>query len=539
MESKMSLYRGVLDTAKKFPNAKALLFMGKYVKYNELIKKIDLFANGINNLGVEKDGVITMALPNVFEAIYSFYAVNKLGIIAHMVHPVTPVIQMRKFMETTGSKILIVLDTFFEHYKELLNDRIKIILVTPVDEFNIVKKIGYRVLNRKKLNNIKYGDNVLKFKSLYLDKPQISEIPKDPLKTAAYLHSGGTSGEPKTIELSAYAINYLASKASFIMEKDDFLNKHMLGVLPMFHGFGLCMGIHGVLRFAGVSTLMPKFNADEAIKLIKNNQVNYIIGVPSLFEALLKNPGFSHPNIRNVDQAFVGGDYVAMDLKNRFNKAMDLVGSKARLLEGYGLTEVVTVCAVNTIKNHKQDSVGKVLPGVEMAIIDLETKEFLPPNKNGIIAVSGPTMMNGYLNDLEATEEAKLVRNGKKWILTGDLGFIDEDGYVHFKQRLKRIIKVSGMPVLPAEIENLLMSYDSVSEVAAVGIPDEEKGNIVKLFIVWHPNKEKIEFNKLKDIIKMNLGTYAVPKEIVELEELPKTTIGKIDVIKLEKLEQK
>jgi long-chain acyl-CoA synthetase len=535
MESNFSLYNAVLETSRKYPNNNALLFMGKYVKYTELIAKIDLFANGINKLGIKPKEVITMALPNVFESIYSFYAVNKLGIISHMVHPVTPVAQMRKFMMTTNSKILIILDTFFHHYKELLKDNIKIILVTPVDEFGIVKKLGYKVINRKKLANITWGENVLKFSSLY-NTEIAPENSTNPLKTSTYLHSGGTSGEPKTIELSDFAINYLASKVPHVMNMDDFTNKHMLGVLPMFHGFGLCMGIHGLLRFGGTDTLMPKFNADETIKLIKNNQVNYIIGVPSLFEALLRNPGFSHPDIKNVDQVFVGGDYVALDLKKRFDKAMELVGSQARLLEGYGLTEVVTVCAVNTIKDHNQSSVGKPIPGIDMAIIDQESKTFLSAKKDGIIAVSGPTMMNGYLNDKEATDNSMIIIDGKKWILTGDLGFMDESGYVHFKQRLKRIIKVSGIPVLPAEIENLMMSYDSVSEVAAIGIPDEDKGNMVKLFIVFTPGKPKIDHAKIKDIIKLNLGSYAVPKQIVELNQLPKTDIGKTNVLALEKM---
>lgn len=536
MENNYSLYQAVLETAKKLPDNNALLFMGKYINYKQLQLRIDSLAKGLSDLGLKKGDVITMALPNVFEAIYSFYAVNKIGVIAHMVHPITPVKQMRRFMEVTGSKTLLVLDSFFDFYSDLLKDNIKLILICPVAEFGIVKKIGYRLLNRKKLKNIRYGDNVIKLPSLYKKPPFSNEEKTDPKQSSVYLHSGGTSGEPKTIELSSFSINFLASRASFIMEKEDFTNKHMLGVLPMFHGFGLCMGIHGVLRYGGASTLMPKFNADQTIKLIKNNQINYLIGVPSLFEALLRNPGFTHQKIKNLDQAFVGGDYVALDLKKRFDKAMDSVGSQARLLEGYGLTEVVTVCSVNTIRYHNQSSVGKPLPGIEMAIIDQETKSFLPANQNGVIAVSGPTMMIGYLNDKEATNEAVIVKDNKKWLLTGDLGFIDENGYVHFKQRLKRIIKVSGIPVLPAEIENLLMSYESIQEVAAIGIPDEEKGNMVKLFIVWNKNSQKIDENKLKEIIKTNLGSYAVPKIIVELSKLPKTEIGKVNVLELEKM---
>lgn len=535
MESNFSLYQAIKNTCNNYPDNFALLFMGKYIKYNELIDKVDAFASGINNLGIKSKEVITMALPNVFEAIYSYYAVNKLGIIAHMVHPITPVKQMKKFMESTKSKVLIILDTFFDHYQELLNEDITFILVSPVAEFGLIKKLGYKLINRKRLSKITYGKNILKFSSIYSDKP-VEEVLTDPYSTSTYLHSGGTSGEPKTIELSNYSINYLASKATYIMEKEDFAGEHMLGVLPMFHGFGLCMGIHGMLKFGGVDTLMPKFNAKETVKLIKKNQINYVIGVPSLFEALLKEKDISHEGIKNLKQAFVGGDYVAIDLKNRFDKAMEKVKAPARLLEGYGLTEVVTVCSVNTLKNHNQTSVGKPLPGIDMAIIDQETKEFLQTNNNGVIAVSGPTMMNGYLNDPEATKNTIIEKDGKSWVLTGDLGFIDKDGYVHFKQRLKRIIKVSGIPVLPAEIENLLMSYDSVDEVCAIGIPDELKGNMVKLFIVWHKGKEKISDEKIKEVIKQNLGAYAVPKEIVELNKLPKTEIGKVNVLELEKM---
>lgn len=535
MESNISLYQAVKNTAEQYPENNALLFMGKNVKYHELVKKVDSFASGLKDIGIKQGDVVTMALPNVFEAVYSLYAVNKLGVIAHMVHPVTPVKQMQKFIKTTGSKTLIVMDTFYDHYAKLLDDGVRMILVNPTSEFGLIKQLGYKVINRKKLKNIQYNEKLMKFDSIYSDN-QVEPAVTDPKMTSTYLHSGGTSGEPKTIELSNYAINFLASKFSYIMGVDDFTNKHMLAVLPLFHGFGLCMGVHGILRFGGTDTLMPKFNVEEAIKLIKNNQINYLIGVPSLFEALLHHPEFSNPNIKNLDQAFVGGDYVALDLKNRFDRAMEKVGSQARLLEGYGLTEVVTVCSVNTLRDHNQSSVGKTLPDLEMGIVDMETHEFLPENQDGIIVVSGPTMMNGYLKDPEATNETILKKKNKKWIMTGDLGFIDENGYVHFKQRLKRIIKVSGIPVLPAEIENLLMSYDSIMEVAAIGIPDEIKGNMVKLFVVFAKDKPKINNDKLKDIIKLNLGNYAVPKEIVELDVLPKTDIGKTNVLALEKM---
>jgi long-chain acyl-CoA synthetase len=537
MKFNQTLYQSLKDTAEKYPERNALLFMGKYIDYETMILQVDKLAAGFADLNIKGGDTVTLAMPNVFEALFAFYALNKIGVVCHLVHPLTPVIQMNKYMNQTKSKHLLILDTFYNHFKNVLEEeKTKLILITPVDEFGVIKKVGYSLINRKKLRGIKFGDRILKFSNLYSDNP-IKDLKIDPKKTAFLLHSGGTSGTPKTIELSNYAVNFLASKTSYILNKTDFEDKHMLAVLPMFHGFGLCMGIHGMLMWGGVDTLMPKFSADESIKLIKNNQVNYMIGVPSLYEALLRHKEFRSTDIKNIEQVYVGGDYVAEDLKNRFDAVMEYYYSEARMLEGYGLTEVVTVSCVNTLKDNLPNTVGKPLPGIEMAILNLENStEFVEPNIDGEILVSGPTMMNGYLNDKEATDSTIIKLNDKSWVRTGDLGYIDPEGFIHFKQRLKRIIKVNGMPVLPSEIENFLMNFEEVKEVSAIGKPDPLRGSIIKLFIAWNASKKPLEDKKIKELIKANISPYAVPSEIVVLEDLPKTIIGKTNVIELEKM---
>ncbi len=539
MKYNQTLYQSLKDTSVKFPERHALLFMNKYFNYDEVICRVDNLANGFNELGITKSDTVTIAMPNVFEAIFAFYALNKLGVRLHLVHPLTPVKQMIKYMKHTGSKTLIILDTFYDHYKDILEEEgTQFILAKPVTEFGFIKNLGYKLLNRKKLKNIEYSNRVLKLEELYvigdLDPLEVS-----PKKTAFLLHSGGTSGSPKTIELSNYAVNFLATSGPQILDADpdEFEDKHMLSVLPMFHGFGLCMGIHQMLMVGGVNTLMPKFSSDEAVKLIEKNQINFLIGVPSLYEALLRNKEFKSKHIANIDQAFVGGDYVAEDLKQRFDAVMEYYYAKARMYEGYGLTEVVTVCCVNTLKDHKPGTVGKPVLDIEMAIIDLEDQtKILGPNIDGEILVSGKTMMNGYLKDEEATQSTIINLDGKKWIKTGDLGNIDEEGFVHFKQRLKRIIKVSGIPVLPSEIENFLMDLENVKEVAAIAKPDEFKGNKVKLFIAYNKGATPLEESKIKTLIKENISPYAVPSEVVVLDELPKTIIGKTNVLELEKM---
>ncbi len=321
------------------------------------------------------------------------------------------------------------------------------------------------------------------------------------------------------------------------MDRKDFDDKHMLAVLPMFHGFGLCMGIHGMIMAGGVDTLMPKFSVSDAIKLLRKNQINYIIGVPSLYEALLRHKEFRSLDVKNIEQAFIGGDYVAEDLKNRFDAVMEYYYSEARMLEGYGLTEVVTVSCVNTLNDSKANTVGKPLPGIDMAILNMENnQEFCETDCDGEILVSGPTMMNGYLDDPEATKNTIITLDSKQWVRTGDLGNIDSEGYVHFKQRLKRIIKVNGIPVLPSEIENFLMSFEEVKEVSALGKPDPLRGSLVKLFIAWNKGFEPINDSKIKELIKTNISPYAVPTDIIVLEELPKTIIGKTNVIELDSM---
>lgn len=537
MKYNQTLYQSLKETTIQYPKRNALLFMGKYVTYEDFKTKVDSLANGFIDLNIKKGDTVTLAMPNVFEALFAFYALNKIGVVCHMVHPLTPVIQMKKFMKETKSLHLIIVNTFYNHFKKVLEeDATKLILVNPVDEFGFVKKIGYKLINSKKLKGFNYNDRILKLSDLYKEG-ECKETKIDPKKTAFLLHSGGTSGKPKTIELSNYAVNFLASELPFITNKKDFENKHMLAVLPMFHGFGLCIGIHGMVMVGGVDTLMPKFSSDDAIKLISKNQINYIIGVPSLYEALLRHKGFRSLDVKNIEEAYIGGDYVAEDLKNRFDAVMEYYYSQARLLEGYGLTEVVTVSCVNTLDNNSPNSVGKPLPGIDMAILNMDNiKEFAEVNKDGEILVSGPTMMNGYLNDPQATADTMITLDDKVWVRTGDLGFVDSEGYIHFKQRLKRIIKVNGMPVLPSEIENFLMSFPEVKEVAALGKQDDMRGNIVKLFIAWNKKSETISDNKIKELIKKNIGPYAVPSEIVVLDELPKTIIGKTNVIELDKM---
>ena len=536
MNSRQSMYQLVEDAARATPDRVAVRFMGLKVTYERLIEEIDRAAAGLEKDGFGVNDVVTLCLPNVLDALYLFYAANKLGIKLHLVHPLTPIKPMRAFLDETGSKTLFVVDTHWQTYAPLLEEwKGRLFLVNPPRSLSNLKRTAYRLLNRKRLAGIAWSDRLLRADRLFSDiKP--TRTVQDAVSTAVLLHSGGTSGKPKTIELSNAAINALAMRTEHIMGEGDYENKHMLSVLPMFHGFGLCMGIHAMLVNGGVDHLMPKFDAEQAIRMIKKDQLHFLIGVPSLFHALLNHPKFAGPHLKVLRQAYVGGDFVAPTLKERFNAVMAQHGSQARLLEGYGLTEVVTVCAVNTLKEEKDGTVGRPLPGILIRAVDVTTRAFLPTGELGELVVTGDTLMNGYMDEEKATSSAFLLdETMRRWILTGDYGTIDEDGYVVFKQRLKRIVKVSGMPVMPSEIETIAMAFENVKECAALGVPDESRGNVIRLFVALHRPEDALKETDLKEAIKASLSVYAVPREIVILDVLPKTIVGKIDALELAK----
>jgi long-chain acyl-CoA synthetase len=425
--------------------------------------------------------------------------------------------------------LLFCLDTSFDEFRSFEKIGITVIPCNPVAEHGKILRLMYGIKNFKKLKN--------KFRAKHNDKYFLKHLPTKATEDnifsdAVYLHSGGTTGEPKIVALSSFALNSLANIYPWFLDTENIKDCHMLAALPMFHGYGLCMGIHILLSNGGVSTLMPKFSVKETIKYIKKNQMHFIIGVPALYESLLRNDKFKGPHLKNLTTAWVGGDFVSKSLLTRFNQVMIENDSKCRLFEGYGLTETVTVATVNTHRYNKENSVGKILPNVKAKTIDLKTGKNLGFNKDGEICLSGETLMNGY----RFSDDAGFVveKDGTKWIKTGDFGSIDKDNFIFYKQRLKRIVVVSGVNVFPRDIENIVSSFPEVYECAAVGVDDLKRDHMIKLFIVLNENYEGDTIDdRINKIIKEELGVYALPKEIVYLEKMPKTMIGKIDVTKL------
>lgn len=533
---KQTLYESVYNTAITYPKRKAFYYKGKYYNYEYLLSKINNFAYHFKKLGFKKDDVITVCLPNIPEALYLFYAINQIGAIANVIHPLMKEEQLEEILKRCDSRILFVLDTRYNEFKKLNNEGIKVYSVSPTHECNFILNFLYHRINKKDLTYLKDKNSYYSINEFYKEKEKITEFDKDNKKDCVYLHSGGTTGNPKTIALSSYAINNVCLSCYEVLNFKEGEVTYVLSVLPMFHGFGLTICMHIELAYGGCDMLMPKFSSKETIKFLKKGKLNFIVGVPILFEGLLRNKDFKGKNLASLRNCFVGGDFVSDSLLERFNKRMEEANSSCRLGVGYGLTETVTVCSVNSIKETKKGTVGKPLRNVKAGIID-ENNNLLKPNEKGEIIIGGPTLMNGYRHSVNSEGDNIFIDfDNEKYIKTGDYGYIDEEGYIHFEQRIKRLIKVNGINIFPSEIENIVNSLPYVFENAAIGVSDDRFGLMIKLFVVLDRDYPK-NFGKyseeINNLIVNKASIYAKPKEIVYVEKLPKTLIGKIDVKKL------
>jgi long-chain acyl-CoA synthetase len=544
-----TLFGLIKKTAQRYPDYTALSFMGQKLTYSQMMMRIDQAAAGLQAIGFKAGSVATICLPNTPHAVIFFYAVNRAGGICNMVHPLTPAEEMAHYIRTTRSDYLIILDAMLPKHSEMLEQsRIsKTIVCSITDYLSKVMSFGFYLTKGRKIPTVKAANKLMLWKDFL--KTETADLPTpavDALACAIYLHSGGTTGSPKTIMLSSFNFNALSVQGPQIIgltAKPDYDPKglSMVTILPLFHGFGLCMGMHTMLIMGLTSILVPQFSPDVLASIIVKEKPNYLAAVPTLFEGILKNPKLQNADLSCIRAAFCGGDTLTSDLKHRFDAFLKSHGSTCTLREGYGLTETVTVCAVNPFLDSREDTVGLPLSDVLMKVVSPGTLEEVAPGKDGEFCIHAPTVMMGYLDDEEATRETiRRHQDGLDWVHTGDYGFMDADGYFHFKQRIKRILKVSGIQVFPSQIEDSISQVPGVRMACVIGIPHPYKMQVAKAFVVKTNPAESDDVLKARILehCERTMIQYAIPREIEFRDDLPKTKVGKIDFVALERIEQ-
>ncbi len=539
----LTMYQAVKEAALQYPHDLAVYYKGKKISFASLIKRIDETADILTNvLNIKENDVVTVAQPNIPATVVLFYAINKIGAVANLIHPLTPFNQVKAIMEKTNSHIAFIFEqsvakevALYRHFKRQL-------YVTCIeDDLSILKKIYYHIfLNSKIRQSLGKHQDFKGFKYFNKLKPTGKEVVEALAKNdkcSVLLHSGSTTDEPKTICLNDRSFNYIVSHTDtyLSLNKEQLRGQKMLSVLPYFHGFGLCMTMHTPLANGFAAILVPKFKADVVAKTLNKAKFTCVCGVPTMYEKLLNEPYFiKSKNLKYLRCAFSGGDYLSLELVDKFNNLMRKNGSYCRLFQGYGLTEAVAVNAVNTFNDYKDGSLGKPIPDSSFKIIDEQGHE-LPRGTVGEIIFKNEAHMLGYYQDQKATDLC-LVDG---YLHTGDLGYIDEDGFIYFKQRQKRVVKVSGVAVFPSEVEQLIHSLKGVVNCAAIPIPDAKFQNSLKLFVVAKSKDLGALKDKIIETCHQYLLRWSIPTEIEFIKELPLTPLGKVDFKVLQEEEYK
>jgi len=537
-----SIYNYLVDSVGEDKDYIALNYFENKISYTEFFENINITARALHNYGVKKGDIVTICLPNMPEAIYTFYACNKIGAIADMVHPLSSPEQLRFYLEENKSKILFLVDFNYSRYKDIIKESNvkKVVLTSPKNSMPLTLSIGYTLF--KDLKNKKPSRNEKKY--IYWNDFRLGGVFSEnnynavvkSEDVAVILHSGGTTGTSKGVMISNYSFNAIAMQSAVNVIEVRPRDK-IVTILPIFHGFGLGICVHTPLCLKVETILMPEFDAKRFYKIWKNDKPHIILGVPTLWEGMINNEKFDKVDMSQLKYIISGGDSLTLANEIKINKFLKNHGAKVKITKGYGMTESVAATAYTFPDYNEPGSVGIPMVGNSYKICDVETGKELGLEEEGEICVNGPTLMTGYLNN---PRETKLMlrkhKDGKNWLHTGDIGYIAKNGVIYYTQRLKRMLIVSGFNVYPSMIEEVLGKHKAIKQACVIGIPDPYKMQVPKAYIVLNPGYEdslKLR-RELKNLCKTKLAVYSVPKDFEVRNELPKTLYGKIDYKKLE-----
>ena len=539
-----SMFEAVAAIAEKYPNNVAFDFMGRSTTYKTLVKEIEQCAKALKTIGVREGDRVTIAMPNCPQAIQMFYAVNLVGGICNMIHPLSAEKEIEFYLNASESVTAITLDQFYNKFENIRHNTkvVNIIIASIKDELSKPVKAGYMLTEGRKVKKIPDDAPVIRWKDfLHLSchcfyNYKVERKGDDP---AVILYSGGTTGTTKGILLSNKNFNALGQQV--IAANPMFrIGDKMLAAMPLFHGFGLGVCVHTMLSQGGRCILIPRFTAETYAKQIVKYKCNFIAGVPTLYEALLRLPSMENADLSSLKGVFSGGDSLSIELKKKFDKFLYDHNAKIQIREGFGTTECVTASCLTPPHMAKEGSIGLPFPDTYYKIVEPGTDKEVPYGTEGEILIAGPTVMMEYIGHPEETAQTlRKHDDGLTWIYTGDLGTMDNEGFIYFRGRAKRMIITSGYNVYPGQLENIIDAHEFVHMSCVIGVPDPYKMQKVKAFVMLKPGIPANDDTKeaILAYCRKNIAKYAMPYDIEFRAELPKTLVGKVAYRKLEEEE--
>ncbi len=539
-----SMFEALEQIAQKYPNNIAFDFMGRSTTYRQMIHKIETCAKALKTIGVREGDKITIAMPNCPQAIYMFYAVNLVGGIANMIHPISAEKEIEFYLNESESVTAITLDQFYHKFEHIRQNTkvVNMIIASIKDELSAPIKAGYMLTAGRKIEKIPEDAPVI----MWNDFMRLSrccfynyKVAREGTDPAVILYSGGTTGTTKGIILTNRNFNALGQQviaANQMFRPGD----KMLAAMPLFHGFGLGVCVHTMLSQGGRCILVPRFTPKSYAKQILKYRCNFIAGVPTLYEALLRLPTMDGADLSCLKGVFSGGDSLSIELKKKFDKFLYDHHATIQVREGYGTTETVTACCLTPSHMYKEGIIGLPFPDTYIKIVKPDTDEEVPYGEEGEILLAGPTVMQEYMHHpAETAQTLRTHADGLTWVYTGDLGKMDAQGFVYFRGRAKRMIITSGYNVYPAQIENILDAHEFVQMSCVIGVPDPYKMQKVKAFVKLAANVPATEETKkaILDHCRKYVAKYAMPYDLEFRDDMPKTLVGKVAYRQLEEQE--
>ena len=531
-----TMYQVLASTAKQYPSSTAYVFMGKETSYSAFLKRIENAAKGLYHMGICKGDRVTICMANTPQALDCFYALNRIGAIPNMIHPLSAAKEIAFYLNFSRSKAILTLDQFYDKVAQILpelENPCQILIAKVQDELPFPLSALYPLTkSARSVKKLPKSGYTLWYDMVAAGKN--TQLPPDDGKfddCGAILYSGGTTGTTKGIMLSNLNFNALGMQTIAASGYGSVAGMKMLSVMPVFHGFGLGIGIHTALIGGATCILVPQFSVDTYADILVKQKPNLIPGVPTLFEALLRTQKLEDADLSFLKGIFSGGDSLAPELKKKVDAFLKDHNCAEQIREGYGTTECVTASCLTPKDYARSGSIGVPFPDTYYKIVTPGTTEEVAANTEGEICVSGPTVMMGYMdNPQETANTLRRHYDGRIWLHTGDLGHMDQDGFVYFRQRIKRMLVTSGYNVYPSQLENVIDGHEKVLLSCVIGVKDDYRGQKIKAYVVPMPGVEPTEELKqeLLAYCSAHIAKYAMPREIEFRKELPKTLVGKV-----------
>ena len=533
-----SMYDYLKDTASKNEKRSAYSFYGNEVTFKSFMKKIDKVASALKEFNIVENECVTICMPNTPESFALIYAINKVGAICNIIHPLSSTQDIERALKETNSSIIFCSDVAMPKARHI---KVKHFIMVPTSES--LGKILKTLYNIKSSLNMKLEEGMLTWHEfLNYGVSEDTYVKRDPNSPAAIIYSGGTTGKPKGIIISNANFNAMALQTASVCKYIS-PGHSVLSALPIFHVFGLALCTHTCLVAGMKCIIVPQLNTKKINKELKKYKPSVYPAVPSLLKMSMNDSDPGSNAFKDIKVVVVGGDYLSPQVKSEYEEYLKAHGSSAVVKVGYGLSEACGFCCCTAqvdekyVNNHK-GTLGIPNPDMIVKIFEPNSDVEKSVGDVGEICITGPTLMMGYINEDEETKKTLVIHNdGRTWLHTGDLGYMDKDGFIFYTSRLKRMIITNGYNVYPIELEDIINKCKYVDTCTVVGIPHKIKSQTPKAVIVLKSNvQDTLEVREeIRRYCYKNIAKYAVPTEYEFRTSLPKTAVGKVAYRDLEK----